>query len=150
MTPCITCQLVGMPVFSNFRCGVLHGHLVPPSIAHGHFIRHTASITKSVTLFLDTLIIDGDDDVALFPKDRYANMPNVYFIPTVPCLTHMLARSGFKTIDVLSEDQTSVHEQRATPWSFEFSLQDGLNPENINETIEGYPAPRRVALVATL
>jgi tRNA (mo5U34)-methyltransferase len=137
--------------FSNFFdvvccMGILYHHRSPMDILSA--IRQAA--TKKVTLLLDTLIIDGNEDVALFPKDRYANMPNVYFIPTVPCLTHMLARSGFKNIDVLSVDQTSVDEQRATPWSFEFSLQDGLNPKNTNETIEGYPAPRRVALVATL
>jgi tRNA (mo5U34)-methyltransferase len=137
--------------FSNYFdvvccMGILYHHRSPLDILTT--IRQAS--TKHSTLLLDTLIIDGDNDYALFPKDRYANMPNVYFIPTVPCLMHMLMRTGFKRIDVLSVDQTTQEEQRATPWSFEFSLRQGLDPTNTNRTIEGYPAPRRVALAATL
>ncbi len=31
----------------------------------------------------DSLIIDGEQEIALCPMGRYAKMPNVYFIPTL-------------------------------------------------------------------
>jgi tRNA (mo5U34)-methyltransferase len=102
----------------------------------------------SMTLFFDTLIIDGDDDTILFPKDRYAKMPNVYFIPTLTALKTMLYRSGFRHIDVISVDATTSEEQRVTPWTYDQSLSHFLNPSDLSKTIEGYPAPLRVALRA--
>ncbi len=103
---------------------------------------------KGTALFLDTLVIMDDSDTVLFPGDRYAGMRNVYFIPSVSALKHMLHRSGFKRVTVLSVDATTSREQRTTPWSSGPSLGDFLDPVHADKTIEGYPAPRRVALVA--
>ena len=86
----------------------------------------------------------------LFPKDRYAKMRNVYFIPTLPALKNTLMRAGFKHIDVLDVSVTTLNEQRVTDWTFNQSLGDFLDPNDATKTIEGYPAPQRVALVARL
>ena len=129
-----------------FCMGIMYHHRSPVDLLQT--IRSVSN--DEVTLFFDTLIMDGDDDVALFPQGRYAQMPNVYFIPTLSCLKNMLTRSGFSNIDILSVDQTTIEEQRVTDWTFEQSLAHFLDPNDSSKTIEGYPAPLRVALVATL
>ena len=75
-------------------------------------------------------------------------MPNVYFIPTINALKNMLSRGGFKHIEILSIDDTTSIEQRVTQWTFEKSLNEFLDPNDITKTIEGYPAPKRVALIS--
>ena len=101
-------------------------------------------------LVFETLIIDGDDDMALCPKDRYAKMPNVHFIPTVPCLLNWLKSGGFSSAEVISNEWTSTNEQRITEWTFPHSLSNCLDSENSRLTVEGYPAPKRVVVLATL
>ena len=128
-----------------FCMGIMYHHRSPVDL----FKTIRSVSTDKVTLFFDTLIIDGEDDVALFPQGRYAQMPNVYFIPTLSCLKNMMLRAGFKTIDVVSIDKTTSLEQRVTPWTYEQSLSDFLDSEDLSKTVEGYPAPRRVALVCT-
>tara|TARA_B100000674_G_scaffold496175_2_gene525623 strand:- start:10564 stop:11547 length:984 start_codon:yes stop_codon:yes gene_type:complete len=129
-----------------FCMGIMYHHRSPMALLQS--IRSIGVLGG--TLFFDTLIMDGTDEFALFPKGRYAKMPNVYFIPTMACLKNMLQRSGFSNIDVLSIDRTTIEEQRATPWTFEQSLEHFLDPKDKTKTIEGYPAPLRIALVATL
>ncbi len=99
-------------------------------------------------LILETLIIAGDSDTALFPRDRYACMRNVYFIPTVRCLQSWLERCGFKSIRCVDVTATTLEEQRKTPWIDSDSLAVFLDPENEHLTVEGYPAPVRAVLIA--
>jgi tRNA (mo5U34)-methyltransferase len=132
--------------FDTTLCmGIMYHHKSPIEL-----LNTIKAITKPKgALLFDTLIIDGDEDIALFPKDRYACMRNVYFLPTINCLTNMLKRAGFKDINILSVDVTTTEEQRVTPWTFNKSLSDFLDPTDNTKTIEGYPAPKRVALCAT-
>lgn len=99
-------------------------------------------------LVLETLIIDGESDEVLFPEDRYAQMNNVWFLPTIPLLIKWLERCKFKNIRVVDTNQTSTKEQRATEWMTFNSLRDFLDPDNNNLTVEGYPAPKRVVVLA--
>lgn len=99
-------------------------------------------------LILETLVIDGDEDTVLVPGERYAQMRNVWFIPSVKALEHWLARTGFKNIRCVDEDVTSLEEQRATEWMTNHSLKDFLDPQDTSKTIEGYPAPKRATLIA--
>lgn len=100
-------------------------------------------------LVLETLIIRGDGSQALFPRQRYACMRNVYFIPTVACLENWLARSGFIDIRCVDITATTLHEQRKTQWVDSDSLDRFLDPENPGLTMEGHPAPVRAVVVAT-
>jgi len=127
-----------------FCMGIMYHHRSPVDL----FKTIRLASTDKMTLFFDTLIIDGKDDVALFPKGRYAQMPNIYFIPTLNCLKNMLSRAGLNKVTVLSVDKTTPHEQRSTEWTYEKSLHDFLDPNDTSKTIEGYPAPLRVALIA--
>ena len=104
------------------------------------------SLRPSGSLILETLIIPTKDDVALYPKDRYASMRNIHFIPSLSCLKNWCKRAGFKSIEVVDESITKEDEQRATEWSQPFSLKDTIDPQNPKQTIEGYDRPRRVIL----
>ena len=99
-------------------------------------------------MILETLIIEGDDDLVLSPRRRYARMRNVYFIPTVPCLEHWLARSGFGKVRCVDISPTTAIEQRKTPWIDSESLETFLDPADNRLTVEGYPAPIRAVVTA--
>ncbi len=100
-------------------------------------------------LFLDTFMIDGDEDIALTPFERYSKIPNIYFIPTVNALKNWCHRAGFDNVEVLEIKKTDKNEQRKTDWIDSQSLEDFLDPNDPNLTVEGYPAPKRVYIKAT-
>ena len=101
-------------------------------------------------LVLETLVIEGKQGEVLVPEDRYARMRNVWFLPTCDTLVGWMKRCGFKDIRVVDVNQTTMQEQRSTPWMTFNSLQDFLDPNNPDLTIEGHPAPRRATIVATI
>ncbi|CUV65357.1 tRNA (mo5U34)-methyltransferase [Sulfurovum sp. enrichment culture clone C5] len=99
-------------------------------------------------LILDTFIIDGEDDIALTPLERYSKIPNIYFIPTVNALKNWCYRAGFKSIELLEIKTTDLKEQRKTQWIDSQSLEDFLDSNDSNLTVEGYPAPKRAYIKA--
>jgi len=99
-------------------------------------------------LILDTFMIDGEEDVCLTPRDRYSKMNNIYFIPTVSALKNWCYRAGFEEIEVLAMVKTEHEEQRKTEWIQTQSLNDFLDKNDQNKTVEGYPAPKRVYIKA--
>ncbi|KKO45798.1 tRNA methyltransferase [Arsukibacterium ikkense] len=101
-------------------------------------------------LVLETLVVDGDQHTVLVPGERYAKMRNVWFIPSSEALCHWLNRLGFKNPKVVDLNTTTLSEQRATAWMENESLIDFLNPTDHSKTIEGYPAPQRAVIVATV
>lgn len=107
-----------------------------------------AMMVKGGELVLETLVMEGEGDTALFPQDRYAKMRNVFFIPTVPCLVNWLSRSGFTNIRCLDTSPTTCEEQRKTDWVPTESLADFLDPDDPKKTVEGYQAPVRSVIVA--
>ena len=100
------------------------------------------------TAIIESQIIPGNSPVALFPEDRYAKARNVFFVPTVKCLENWILRAGFRELEVLSVEKTTLDEQRKTRWTTFESLEDFLDPEDPEKTIEGYPAPHRAAIRA--
>ena len=100
-------------------------------------------------LVLETLVIDGEEHQALMPGERYAQMRNVYFIPSVPTMINWLHKCGFSEVKVVDISQTSLNEQRQTEWMTSESLADFLDPNDLTKTIEGYPAPIRAVFTAT-
>jgi len=106
------------------------------------------ALNKNGEIIVDSFMIDGEEEVCLVPKDRYAMIPNIYFIPTVNCFKNWLSRAGFVDIEVIEITTTDDKEQRVTPWTFGMSLDDFRDPNDPTRTIEGYPAPKRVYLKA--
>ena len=95
-------------------------------------------------LILDTLIIEGDEEIALSPV-RYQKMKNVYFIPTLKTLYNWIEKAKFKEVEYIGKKYTTTNEQRKTNWIEGESLNDFLN-EDQTKTVEGYPPPLRVYL----
>jgi tRNA (mo5U34)-methyltransferase len=105
-------------------------------------------LKKQGTLVLETIVIPGNNAVALSPWPTYAKMNNVFFLPTAACLKNWLLRAGFHNICIISKNRTKSEEQRKTEWIETESLSDFLDKNNQNKTIEGYPAPIRLSLLA--
>jgi tRNA (mo5U34)-methyltransferase len=123
-----------------FCLGVLY-HRSDPVAMLKHLYQ---GLEKGGEIFLDTFYIDGDEEIALSPKNRYSKIPNIYFIPTVSALNNWSLRAGFCKMEVLEISSTSVEEQRKTEWIDGESLHDFLDPDDTSKTVEGYPAPKRL------
>lgn len=113
-----------------------------------HLIELRDCLRSGGELVLETLIIDGEDGEVLLPKDRYAQMRNVWFLPTVPTLVSWMKRCGYKNIRVVDVSVTTIDEQRSTEWMNFHSLEQFLDPDDHTKTVEGYPAPKRVVVMA--
>jgi len=105
-------------------------------------------LNKGGELFLDTFMIDGEDEIALTPNKTYSKIPNIYFVPTIPALRNWCLRAGFKEFEVLEVKKTEADEQRKTEWIPGQSLDNFLDENDPNYTVEGYPAPKRVYIRA--
>lgn len=148
--PSLNSKYQGKGFDTVFSMGVLY-HRVSP-ITHLQELK--SFLRKGGELVLETMIIEteyeDDSQQLLLPEDRYAQMRNVWFLPSTALLIRMLERAGFKEIRVVDINQTSIEEQRKTDWMTFDSLEDFLDPEDHNKTIEGYPAPKRATLIATV
>ena len=103
-----------------------------------------AGLKKNGEVILDTLIIEGNEEVALTPI-RYAKMKNVYFIPTLKALYNWIERAKFKDVEFIGKRYTTTNEQRKTEWIEGESLESFLNKDQ-TKTIEGYEPPLRAYL----
>ncbi|MEH6627350.1 MAG: tRNA 5-methoxyuridine(34)/uridine 5-oxyacetic acid(34) synthase CmoB [Motiliproteus sp.] len=99
-------------------------------------------------LVLETLVVDGDENTILVPEDRYAQMRNVWFLPSCKAMEKWIQRIGFNDVRCVDVNQTSTIEQRATDWMRYHSLSEFLDADNPELTIEGLPAPKRAVFVA--
>ena len=99
---------------------------------------------------LETLYVPGEESYACTPAERYARMKQRLVTPRrLRTLTTWLRRSGYRDIEIVDESITTTDEQRTTEWmSFE-SLQEALDPDDPSKTVEGWPAPRRVVVIAS-
>ncbi|MDF7667639.1 tRNA 5-methoxyuridine(34)/uridine 5-oxyacetic acid(34) synthase CmoB [Orbaceae bacterium ESL0727] len=127
-----------------FSMGVLYHRRSPLD----HLLQLKNQLVKGGQLVLETLVIEGDEHQALMPGDRYAQMRNVYFIPSVPTMINWLQKCGFGDVKMVDLSTTNQNEQRTTAWSTEQSLTDFLDPNDASKTIEGYPAPMRAVFTA--
>ena len=129
---------------TTFSMGVLYHRKSPID----HLLELKGTLRAGGELVLETLVVEGELGYSLVPEDRYAMMRNVWFIPSVETLALWLRRAGFKDIRCVEKNRTSLEEQRATKWMQYQSLKDFLDPEDINKTVEGYPAPMRATFIA--
>ena len=127
-----------------FSMGVLYHRRSPLD----HLYQLKDQLVDGGQLILETLVIEGDLHQTLMPGERYAQMRNVYFIPSVPTMINWLQKCGFKDVRMVDISQTSLEEQRKTDWMTSDSLADFLDPNDLSKTIEGYPAPMRAVFIA--
>jgi len=127
-----------------FSMGVLY-HVRSPI---DHLLQLKKCLAPDGQLVLETLIVSGQEGYSLTPRERYARMSNVWFVPTVATLERWLQRCEFESIEVVDTTVTTSEEQRTTSWMPFESLADALDPSDPGITREGLPAPKRVTLIA--
>lgn len=127
-----------------FSMGVLYHRRSPID----HLLELRGLIRPGGELVLETLVIEGEKSRVLVPEGRYAQMRNVWFIPSPPALLGWLRRCGYRNVRMIDVTRTTVEEQRATDWMRFQSLPDFLDPQNPDLTREGLPAPRRAVFLA--
>ncbi|MBE3655714.1 tRNA 5-methoxyuridine(34)/uridine 5-oxyacetic acid(34) synthase CmoB [Vibrio navarrensis] len=138
-------QLPKLEAFDTvFSMGVLYHRRSPLD----HLIQLKDQLVSGGELILETLVIEGDENAVLVPKERYAQMRNVYFFPSARALKVWLELVGFEQVRIVDENVTSIGEQRSTDWMTHNSLPDYLDSSDPSKTVEGYPAPRRAVLIA--
>ncbi|MDU6389104.1 MULTISPECIES: tRNA 5-methoxyuridine(34)/uridine 5-oxyacetic acid(34) synthase CmoB [unclassified Pantoea] len=139
-------QLPTLQAFDTvFSMGVLYHRRSPLD----HLLQLKNQLVSGGELVLETLVIEGDERDVLVPGERYAQMRNVYFIPSAAALKSWLEKCGFVDVKIVDYAVTSTDEQRRTSWMTSESLAEFLDPQDAGKTVEGYPAPLRAVLVAT-
>ena len=134
------------PIFDTiFSMGVLYhqrDHMA-------HLSQLKEMMAPDAELVLETLVVEDPEDCILVPKGRYAQMRNVYSIPSIKTLKSWLNDANFNNARVVDVSTTTTEEQRKTPWIGEngASLEDFLDPLDDSLTIEGYPAPVRAIVL---
>lgn len=135
----------GLNTFDTvFSMGVLYHRRSPID----HLLELKDCLRPGGELVLESLVVDGGTNEVLLPKDRYAHMRNVWFIPSCEALQAWLKRCGFRNIRLIDVTLTTTEEQRSTEWMDFKSLKDFLNPHNPSLTMEGLPAPKRAIFIA--
>ena len=147
-------ELFGIEHLGNFKemfdvifsMGIIYHHRHPIE----QLLQIKDALRPGGQVILETIGIPGEKDTALFPKDRYANMRNVWFVPTMNTFLNWAKRSKFVDVEIISDTLLTNEEQRLTSWCPppHQSLEDFLDPNDLSLTKEGYPAPRRFAISA--
>jgi tRNA (mo5U34)-methyltransferase len=129
---------------TTFSMGVLYHQRSPVE----HLLQLRDTLRSGGQLVLETLYLPGDGAFARTPPGRYARMRNVWLLPTVAELETWLQRCGFSEITIADRTRTNTEEQRTTRWMPFESLREALDPDDATLTVEGWPAPRRVVVIA--
>ncbi|MGM0526415.1 MAG: tRNA 5-methoxyuridine(34)/uridine 5-oxyacetic acid(34) synthase CmoB [Pseudomonadota bacterium] len=127
-----------------FSMGVLYHRRSPLE-----FLQQLKGLLKlGGQLVLETIVVAGDETTVMMPGERYAQMRNVWFLPSAKALSVWMQRLGFKDIEIVDHNVTSLDEQRSTDWMQGESLKDFLDADDPSLTVEGYQAPIRAILTA--
>ena len=133
-----------LPLFDIiFSMGVLYHRRDPQEHLRSlqkHFIPNGGQ------LILETIVTPNSEP--FYPDGRYAQMRNVWCLPDVNTLLDWLKEAGYQNPKLLNLNQTTLQEQRQTKWMRFYSLNQALDAENPNLTIEGHPAPVRAMILA--
>lgn len=147
----LPCRLEETPPANNvfdttFSMGVLYHQREPLK----HLAQLGSTLRRGGQLVLETIYLPGDDLRTATPENRYARMRNVWSLPTVPQLAGWLQEAGYADIEVIDTSVTTLDEQRSTEWMTFDSLREALDPTDPTKTVEGWPAPQRVVVTATV
>lgn len=138
-------QLPDLAAFDTvFSMGVLYHRRSPLD----HLLQLKNQLVSGGELIVETLVIEGDARQVLMPGERYAQMRNVFFIPSADMLMRWLEKCGFDQVRLVDMSLTTVQEQRRTDWMTSESLAEFLDPQDPRLTVEGYPAPLRAVIIA--
>ena len=127
-----------------FSMGILYHRKKPLE----HLEELKSCLRPGGELVLETLIITESGIQELVPESTYTKMRNVWSIPSEAYLHELLEAAGFKNVRTIDISRTTVQEQRRTQWMEFESLADFLDPLDPDKSIEGYPSPVRIVVVA--
>lgn len=113
-----------------------------------HLFQLKGLIKKGGDLILETIVLPDKERILLTPPDRYAGMRNVWMIPSVPVLCDWIIKAGFDVLEISNCVKTTLEEQRQSDWMDFHSLNQFLDENDANKTIEGHTAPYRVIITA--
>ncbi len=137
-------HLPGFNFFDTvFSLGVLYHRRSPVD----HITELLSFARDGGEVVVETLVVPGDKQTILVPRDRYAKMANVWFLPSTGALENLLHRAGLINIRTVDVNLTSTSEQQTTEWMDFQSLSDFLDTDDLSLTSEGYPAPRRAIVI---
>lgn len=129
-----------------FSMGVLYHRRNP----YEHLEQLKQALCSGGELIIETLVVPGTegDDVGLQIEGRYANMRNIYELPSLARLERWVDEAGFTQVQTVSVDVTSIREQRSTSWMPSYSLAQALDTQDDRLTVEGHPRPHRAIVIA--
>ena len=128
-----------------FSMGVIYHRRSPID----HILELKSCLRPGGELVIESICVDGIAGYCLTPEKKYARMGNVWFVPSIATLVQWLSRCGMVDIEIIDESITTHEEQRKTEWMPYDSLEDALDKDDSQLTIEGLPAPKRVVIKAT-
>jgi len=134
-----------LPKFDTvFSMGVIYHRRSPID----HLLQLKDCLRAGGELVMESIVVDGPAGYSLMPKKKYARMSNVWFVPSTDTLLQWLTRCGFTNLRVVDQCTTTLDEQRVTEWMPYDSLDAALDKQDSTRTIENYPAPQRVIILA--
>ena len=116
--------------------------------AHPLDLLHTcrSALKPGGLLVCESVTVQSDEDLEIFPAGKYAGIGGVYAIPTPRALQRQLLSAGFQTVTIQHTARMTVAEQRRSEFSPQKSLADFITADGTS--IEGYPPLHRAALFA--
>jgi tRNA (mo5U34)-methyltransferase len=127
-----------------FSMGVIYHRKDPLE----HLQRIKSFLRPGGEVVMETLVIDGNEEDVLHPEGRYAQMRNVWQIPSPLSLEKWMKDVGFCDIRTIDVTTTTIKEQHSTEWMKFHSLAEFLDPQDNTKTVEEYPAPKRAIVIA--
>jgi tRNA (mo5U34)-methyltransferase len=122
--------------------GILYHHPDPVQV-----LRQARGLLRATgTLIIETIVVPGAEPIAWVPESRYAGARGFWYVPTLSCLRNWIHRADLHVVELDEPVPTTADEQRSTEWREGPCLFEGLDPQDLSRTIEGYPAPQRVVL----
>ncbi len=115
-----------------------------------HLMQLRSFLRPGGELILETIAVPGPPGHSLVPEGRYAQMRNVFFLPTPSTLESWLVKVGFQHVHLDELVTTKTTEQRSTRFMSHPSLDEFLEPchsepdSEERKTREGHPRPRRL------
>ena len=127
-----------------FSMGVIYHRREPTE----HLRQLLRCLKSGGELVIESIVIDSDNLDVLIPEEPYAKMKNVWAIPSLKLLVKWINDAGFRNTRVIDTTKTTSKEQRVTKWMQFESLNDFLDQNDRDKTIEGSPAPVRSIVVS--
>ncbi|MBS9777309.1 MAG: tRNA 5-methoxyuridine(34)/uridine 5-oxyacetic acid(34) synthase CmoB [Gammaproteobacteria bacterium] len=137
-----------LPLKNSFDSVLSMGVLYHRKSPLDHLLQLKGLIKKGGDLVMETIVLPDNEKTLLTPQDRYAGMRNVWMIPSVGVLCDWLIKVGFEITHVSDLVKTTLDEQRQSDWMDFHSLNQFLDDNDDELTIEGHPAPYRVIITA--